>query len=200
MDSQTDFLAQITTSIESGRFIKITLSNSRVKHEELLNTYIRLIDIKRRPHLSFTYHYRTNDQVKNHDIPAGLAEIGRLMDDTFKNAMLFTSDADFLLQLSKKGKASLKELKPSHPVPTANARSHDNPRKKQLAGSEKYLRLLGVADTDGQIIPRMADKYRQINKYLEVMEDLIDPLHWERPIHIVDMGSGKGYLTFALYD
>jgi protein-L-isoaspartate O-methyltransferase len=59
---------------------------------------------------------------------------------------------------------------------------------------------LGVTDGEGNVIPKMADKFRQINKYLEIIESLIKNADLPEKISIVDMGSGKGYLTFALYD
>jgi tRNA A58 N-methylase Trm61 len=59
---------------------------------------------------------------------------------------------------------------------------------------------LGITDKDGVVIPKMADKYRQINKYLEIIESLIKNTDLPKTIAVVDMGSGKGYLTFALYD
>jgi 2-polyprenyl-3-methyl-5-hydroxy-6-metoxy-1,4-benzoquinol methylase len=55
-------------------------------------------------------------------------------------------------------------------------------------------------DAKGSIIPKMADKFKQINKYLEIIESLIKTTLLPPQINIVDMGSGKGYLTFALYD
>lgn len=52
----------------------------------------------------------------------------------------------------------------------------------------------------GRVRPKMNHKYRQINKYIEIVDDIIKNIQFKEEINIVDMGSGKGYLTFALYD
>lgn len=66
------------------------------------------------------------------------------------------------------------------------------------------MTALGLADSRGEILPTAQDKYRQINKYIEILDGLVKQLPkgigTERPVRIADMGAGKGYLTFALYD
>lgn len=68
------------------------------------------------------------------------------------------------------------------------------------ATDSEFLFHLGIKDQKGKVIPKMADKYKQINKYLEIIEGLLKSTALPKKINIVDMGSGKGYLTFALYD
>lgn len=191
------FLDKLTTSFNDNTFVKITLSKPAFKSDGLLNLYIRLVDIKNELVFSFTYHYQTNDQVKNYS----LAEIEILLKDflnqKFKVAILFTLKEDFTLQFSKKGKTNTRITAPSFdkkpPV------SHDKPKAgRAILG--KYLFLLGVTDENGLVIPKMADKFKQINKYLEIIDSLLKNTDLPKKIKVVDMGSGKGYLTFALYD
>jgi hypothetical protein len=192
-----DFTIQFKNSIRDRSFVKLTLSKASNK-KDLNNVYIRLITIKQVPKLSFTYHYKTNDQVKNFDIDEAETEIKSLLKDSFKIATLFTTQADIILLIPKKGKLILKKGKASFAEPLPD--SHDREKNKRTAGNDTYLRVLGITDDAGNVIPKMADKFRQINKYLEIIEGLIKEAKMPAEINIVDMGSGKGYLTFALYD
>ena len=192
-----EFVDRIRKSITKGEFVKLTLSKSAKPELSLKNIYVRLVTIKQSPKLSFTYRYVTNDQVKNYEIEEGLAEIDRLLNDTFKIATLFTTKEDTALMFSKKNKPAITIAKPSYSETLPE--SHDREKKKR-ADNDAYLSHLGITDAEGKVIPKMADKYRQINKYLEIIESLIKEAILPSEISIVDMGSGKGYLTFALYD
>ncbi len=191
------FFEKLDKSYKEDIFVKITLSKPAYKSDGLHNVYIRLVTIKEERTFSFTYHYQTNDQVKNYSLDDAKATLSELLSEKFRIAILFTLEEDFTIQFSKKGKVSTKTLPPS--FQNKPPESHDQPKKKR-ATLGKYLNLLGVADEKGVVIPKMADKFRQINKYLEIIENLIKTADLPKSVNIVDMGSGKGYLTFALYD
>lgn len=167
------------------------------KNEGLRNIYVRLILVKDVLKLSFTYHYKTNDQVKNYSVTEGIEVLQEQLISTFRTAVVFTLREDLQVFISKKKAISYKNIAPSFsskpPV------THDKPKEKR-AELGQYLHYLGVTDKENNVIPKMADKFRQINKYLEIMENLIANAKLPKKIQIVDMGSGKGYLTFALYD
>ena len=67
-------------------------------------------------------------------------------------------------------------------------------------GSKPYLHALKITDAAGTVLNASQDKFRQINKMVEIFAPLIQAIPGEKPPKIVDMGAGKGYLTFALYD
>jgi uncharacterized protein YydD (DUF2326 family) len=184
------FLEKITSSFNDNSFVKITLSKPAFKGDGLLNIYIRLVEIKSELVFSCTYHYQTNDQVKNLSLTETEALVKELLNQKFKVGTLFSLKEDFTIQFSKKGKASTRTTAPSFeqkpPV------SHDKP-KVNRAKLGKYLHLLGVTDENGLVIPKMADKFRQINKYLEVIESLLKNTDLPKTVSVVDMGSGKGY-------
>lgn len=191
------FFNNLHSSLEREDFVKITLSKPFSKSTELVNVYIRLIVIKEERKFSFTYRYKTNDQVKNYSIDEVNAVLEDLFLNAFRNAILFTLKENTQVFINKKRKVTTKVSEPTiFEKPEA---SHDNYKEHRVGGHE-YLKELGVMDSKGNVIHKMADKYRQINKYLEIIEDLIDSTKLPNKIHIVDMGSGKGYLTFALYD
>jgi len=197
MNDLAPFFEKLTKSFKDETFVKITLSKPAHKNEGLKNLYIRLVLIKDEPTFSLTYHYQTNDQVKNHNLEGVIEILKELLGQKFKVGILFTLEEDFTIQFSKKGKMSSKSTHASFenkpPI------THDQPKKKRAALGV-YLNLLGITDEQGVVIPKMADKFRQINKYLEIIEGLIKNTKLPKEARIVDMGSGKGYLTFALYD
>jgi protein-L-isoaspartate O-methyltransferase len=191
------FFDALINAIEKDIFVKITLSKPSHKSDGLRNIYIRLIKIKEEKQLSFTYRYKTNDQVKNYSIDETKKKLQELLNSNFKIGTLFTLEEDYSLRISKKGKISA--IKTHASFTNKPPETHDQPKKKR-AELGKYLNLLGITDADGIVIPKMADKFRQINKYLEIVENLIKNADLPKSVNIVDMGSGKGYLTFALYD
>ncbi len=187
----------IQASVERDDFVKITLSKPLSKRNELANVYIRLVILKEEPHLSFTYRYKTNDQVKNYTFDEAKPIIEDLLLNAFRFATLFSLQEDLHVFVSKKKVVSFKDKFPVFANKPPEV--HDQPKKKR-AVEGAYLQHLGVSDAKGNVIPKMADKYRQINKYLEIIDDLVSNSKLPKTINIVDMGSGKGYLTFALYD
>jgi hypothetical protein len=197
MEGLNPFFEKFDRSFEEDTFVKITLSKPSYKGDGLRNVYIRLITIKGQPIFSFTYHYQTNDQVKNYSIEEAKGILRELLYHKFRNATLFTLVEDYSVQFSKKGKITSKSGEPS--FKNKPPQTHDKPKKKR-AELGKYLVLLGVTDDQGVVIPKMSDKFKQINKYLEIIESLIKNTDLPKAVKVVDMGSGKGYLTFALYD
>jgi len=187
----------IESSIQRDDFVKITLSKPLSKRNELVNVYIRYIVLKDKPHLSFTYRYKTNDQVKNYTIAETQEIISEMLLNAFRFATLFTLEEDLQIFVSKKKVISFKKQYPS--FKNKPPEIHNQPKERKVTKSD-YLKHLGVSDKDGNIIHKMADKFRQINKYLEIIDDLVSNANLPKTVHIVDMGSGKGYLTFALYD
>ncbi|SEB39919.1 Methyltransferase domain-containing protein [Tenacibaculum sp. MAR_2009_124] len=191
-----ELFIELKESYTNDSFVKLTLSKTVKKSDTLANVYIRKVIIKDEPCLQFLYRYLTNDQVKNYTLEESINELEILLTEKFKAATLFTLSNDLIVLISKKKKVSYKKTKPS--LTKKPSENHD--KSKERLASGKYLELLGVTDKQGNVIPKMADKYRQINKYLEIIEVQLKAVKLPKTIHIVDMGSGKGYLTFALYD
>ncbi|WP_290765800.1 SAM-dependent methyltransferase [Aquabacterium sp.] len=90
-------------------------------------------------------------------------------------------------------------------LPAASG-AHNRDKHRLLELSRPFLRELGVTDARGQLVPAMSRKWKQINKFIEVFaaalarSPLAQPPRDQQPIHVVDFGSGKGYLTFAIHD
>jgi SAM-dependent methyltransferase len=200
MDAIDQFFSTLENSLRADSFVKLTLSKPRAKSAEWRNAYARRVLIKEEPRLAFTLRYTTRDETKNFTFPAGVEQVRHWLGDHFLAADLFTLEGHWSLQLNKKGRAHLRTLPAEHQeLPEA---THDKPKQHLLDTSKArpYLAALGIATAGGQVRKKGERKLRQINKYIEIIQHLLDAHPLPPGAHIVDMGSGKGYLTFALYD
>ncbi len=184
------FIDQLQQSLATGSFVKLTLANYQGAEPDLQKILTRKILVKKVEHLSFTYRYQTRDVVKNAPLDTAAGQVATLLRD-FKAATLFTTAADWQL-----GNGRLKQLAASQTTPASL--EHDRGKKRAIGGERPWLHALGITDANGQVLSSAQDKYRQINHYIELLEPLLARL--PRPLRVADMGAGKGYLTFALYD
>jgi len=192
-------LLKLTESFDSSTLIKLTLSNKRNKTGEVNNVFIKPVVIKGQAMLSFVFRYPTKDMTKNFGIEEAKEQIEDHLKEHFFNADLFTSKADYALLSNKKGNSKLlKKAATSTELPLYR---HDN-IKKRLINPENnvYLRELGVVTAEWKVRSDMQDKFKQINHYVELVDDVLKTAKLPENFLIADMGSGKGYLTFALYD
>jgi len=195
------FFSALESALSEGTFIELLLTKHRGEEVDLKRIIIRRVILKDQPNLSFVYRYGTRDITKNAPITAGVLRVRDLLGISFKGAHLFTTTQDMQIEFSKKGKAKLGIGKPSR-APSSSAEGHDRQKKRYVDPSRPFLRTLGVTNAGHRIVPTMARKWKQINKFVEIFDhafassDLAD----KQQIHIVDFGSGKGYLTFAIYD
>lgn len=198
MEAET-FIQHLKRSLEDRSFVKLTLSKPSQKGGTLRNVFARLIQLKGEWVLSFTLRHTTRDEVKNHPLPEATTMIDLWLGNEFLNADLFTITQDYSLQYNRKRKARLFVKKPSHVQ--APDKEHDKQKQRLIdPKSAHYLHSMGITGKDGQLLKTGQKKFRQINKYIEIIDSLIDQGELGPTPHLVDMGSGKGYLTFALYD
>lgn len=187
-----EFTAALAQSLREGAVIQLTLAGYRGSEAGLQKIIARPILVKQQPKLSFTYRYKTRDIVKNYDESESVRRVAVSMQD-FAVATLFTTQYDLKLENGK-----LKQSAPSQSLPASRAH---NRAKQHVVGSDRpYLHALGVTNKTGQVLHNAQDKFRQINKYVEIVGGLIGKLPVQTGLRIADMGAGKGYLTFALYD
>ena len=192
------FLNKFKYAFHKHNIVKLSLSKAHKADVDLKNIFVVSVNIKNKNKLSFTYRYQTKDQVKNYDIEQALEYLHELIGRSFLQAQLKTTSESHQLLISKKGKSTLISSKSDSDAPS---KAH-NKEKNYLIKSEnnKYLQMLGVCDNNGRVKDKQQDKYKQINRYVELMSSWLTKLDASKTQHIVDMGSGKGYLTFALYD
>lgn len=138
------------------------------------------------------------------------------IENNFKQAEMTSSECVATVLISKKGKVTIKK---KHVAGSGRKQKDDastgienkefrlstlqhNRSKKYILEEGKpvnFLVGLGVQTPDGKIVKARYDKFRQINRYLEFIEDILKKLPTDRPVRIIDFGCGKSYLTFAMY-
>jgi SAM-dependent methyltransferase len=198
-DEIEKFIDAFTESLRAGTFVKLTLGNYKGSEGQLQKIFVRPVTTKKGDLIAFQKRFSTRETVTNEpseqsgDFVRGYLEAG------FRNAHLFTTANDFRLDIGKRS-SRLKSAKPTFDA--AAARPHDREKRRFVDHSAYYLKALGIATDKGEIIPSQQDKWRQVNKFVETLGHLIDEstLKDARNLRVLDMGSGKGYLTFAAYD
>ncbi|MDQ6788096.1 MAG: SAM-dependent methyltransferase [Acidobacteriota bacterium] len=194
------FISEFARSLHEDNFVKMTLGNYRGNDAHLQKLLVRLVETKRGKRLFFLYRQDTRDTAKNFDFTEGVAKTREFLGKDFFSGHLFTVENDFQLDIGKKGKSRLNVAKPTFqekpPI------DHNREKKILVSPNSFYLKALGITTERGEIRDKQHDKWKQINKFVETLGNLFDKsdLKERTSLKIVDMGSGKGYLTFAAYD
>jgi SAM-dependent methyltransferase len=194
------FIGELARSLREETFVKLTLGNYKGADAHLQKILARLVETKKGARLFFLYRYDTRDTAKNYDFTEGVAKVREYLGRDFFSGHLFTTENDFQLDIGKKGKSRLNAGKPT--FKTKPSVAHDKEKQVLIDPNSFYLRALGITTDKGEIRDKQQDKWKQINKFVETLAKLFDNslLKDRRELNIVDMGSGKGYLTFATYD
>ena len=198
-EQEQQFFLDIQQSIENNSFDRLILSQYKGEMAHLEKMTFRVIELQGQANLSCLYHYTTQDMTKNYAIYEGLEKIAELL-SLSKQANLFTSDQDIQLKKNKK-KAMLNTQKKQASTVKVEQQQHNREKQRYVQQQSPFLKHLGITDEKGQIIPSMARKWKQINKFIEIFSHAYEQIDaTQQELNIVDFGSGKGYLTFALYD
>ena len=194
------FLEQLANDIEAERFVKMSLGNYKGQEVDLKNIYIKPVLIKRELKFSFVYRYERRDVTKNYTVEEALALVqGMLSVQGFRTAHLSTLNGNFICECKKNGQWIVRTEKST--VAKVASLSHDKVKDRKLSSAGKpYLHELQLTDANGKVYKNAQDKWKQINHYIEILSSVLGELPPKDELRVVDMGSGKGYLTFALYD
>ncbi|HQU94272.1 MAG TPA: SAM-dependent methyltransferase [Pyrinomonadaceae bacterium] len=193
------FIAELRQCLEAGSFVKLTLGNYKGDDESLQKITARPVKTKKGHRILFQYRSRTNDRVENFEAVEAVSKIEGYLISGFRTGHLFTTAKDFQLLIGKRS-AKLTAAKPSHS--SVKIAPHDREKNYLVDRHAYYLKALGITTDSGQVRNEARDKWKQINKFVEILGRLYDSsdLKDKPNLNIVDMGSGKGYLTFATYE
>ena len=195
-DAREQFLTLLRAAAARGDLVKLTLGRHRGADATLRNLFVRAVQLKRGPHLSFLWRHEKRDVTKNHPPEEALALLAELIGGDFLDAHLFTPAQTARLECQPDGPARIKLGAAERAVAAPPA--HDQPKAHLIAPDAAWLQALGVTNAHGRPVEGMSGKFRQIQKFAEVLQHLLAETNLTAPIEVVDMGSGKGYLTFAL--
>lgn len=188
---------RLKTAIDREELVTATISQPRSKSSDLRRVKLKPVLLKETYHIQFEYQYERVMKHKNLERDEAMQELVALL-DSFRQGHFQLKSSDVQFQLSKKFKVTFKERQT-----TAKQVQLTHNREKQyvlpLHEPVPFLIRLGVQSEDGNVKRQKYDKFKQINRFLEFIEDSIKHLPTDRTIRILDFGSGKSYLTFALY-
>jgi hypothetical protein len=199
-DAKEKFVEHLKNTIENNSFIKLTIGKYRGGDKEFQNAFVKKIDTTEGEKFSFTYKYKTRDVVKNYAKTETIKLLDGILGNDFLSATLFTTNKDFTIDYSKKRVPHLYSKNPS--LNSSAAKEHNKEKSRFIKEDAKYLYLLGIANAEGRIKSDKYDKYKQVDKFIEIIDSLyrFSDLKDREQMEIYDMGSGKSYITFALYD
>ncbi|WP_166170891.1 SAM-dependent methyltransferase [Acinetobacter sp. SA01] len=195
------FLDAFQQAIETHSFDRMIISQYKGELEHLEKMTLRVISLQNQPVLSCLYRYKTQDVTKNYPLAEAVPLVQSLLAQS-KQANLFTASEELQLKKNKK-KAMLSSSKKVITIvnPAETQQGHDRTKHRYVDQDSYFLQPLGITDHKAQIIPSMARKWKQINKFVEIFSGALDQINQhDHALRVVDFGSGKGYLTFALYD
>lgn len=184
----------------SDRLYQIVISNPRIR-EQASKVKIRPVLLKEKLYFQETITKGTQVFHENFSKEEMHNRIIRHMQEEFKQLEAQGMDGKLTALVSKKGKVTVRYSRQNAAQKVLPDMTHN--RIKQYLLKEgtpvPFLADLGVQTKEGTIVRSRYDKFKQINRYLEFVEDILPTLEKEETIHIIDFGCGKSYLTFALY-
>ncbi len=200
-ETDSNMVLQLNTideAITRQDCLLLVLSNPRKKSEaQPRKITARPVEIQGTPVLQFTNHLSRQETHDNLACEEAVIRVQKLFPREYRDCHLYTPEADFVFREKPDGRIRSKR-KP----PTKQRTSLDHNRQRAYLIPDgmpcPFLEAIGVMTPAGSVKPTMYRKFRQINRFLELIDDVVGYLPEDRLIRVVDFGCGKSYLTFAL--
>ncbi len=193
----------VDEAFDGEMLVSATLSEARSREPDgVRKVTVRPVLLRKKRLYQFEYQYAQKVQHRNLERPEAKALVHTLLAETFRQGYFYTTAGDSQVSVSRTGKVSVHARGSAPAVPTPAAPpTHDRQKNYLLAEGEPvpFLVRLGVMTADGKVIAAKRDKFKQINRFLEMVDDVAGSLPASGELHIIDFGCGKAYLTFALY-
>ncbi|MCR5482464.1 MAG: SAM-dependent methyltransferase [Clostridia bacterium] len=191
-------LELIAESIENDTLVKIILGNLRKKSVPYKKVTVRPVIIKNETLFQIEYHFEkkvTQENVSKDVLPSIIEDF---MTQDFKQLNLLTTSADIQVLANDPQKPRITK---KNACREKNSAEHNVTKKYAIPDGEPcdFLRYLGVMDEKNRVVKKHYAKFRQINRFLEIVSDAESFLPKDKTLKIIDFGCGKAYLTFALY-
>ena len=195
-------LRELFWQMLNQNLIQITLSNTR-DAGRASKVRIRPVLIKGSLAFQETLYLETKVFHSNYEKEEMTERMMEYMETLFRQAQLESMSEQATVLVSRKGAVNVKRKQKAAAVQNRKEQDLSHNRAKQYILPDgqpvDFLVGLGVQTPEGRVVKAKYDKFRQINRYLEFIEDILDKLPADRTIRIVDFGCGKSYLTFAMY-
>ena len=197
------FFGALERALATRELARLVLSKPTAAAGDLARIDGRLVTLKGEAVLQLVLHHSTRDVTQNVALDAAAALVRSWCGANFQRLHLAVPGEELQLMRSKRGQFGLSVSRTKGALQGAQQGAHDRPKRRRVDTDASYLRALGVTDARGAVVPAMARKYRQIEKFVEVVDGALAEAGLAapgRPVRIADFGCGKGYLTFALHE
>lgn len=191
----------IENLFEDGKVLRLIFSNPYKKEKDpLVKVIVKPFENNDELKYQFTYQFDNRVAHSNLNVGDSVDEVVALITNIFKQVLINTDEKEYHVLSNKKGKINIiersvqvahKELKFSH-----------NREKQYIIKDNKvvpFLVELGVMNLQGKVLNEKYDKFKQINRFVEFVQDIVDEFEPGKTINIIDFGCGKSYLTFAIH-
>ena len=184
--------------VREGTLLQAVLSGPRSKADTAARVRVKPVMLKGEAFYQFTSTVGAKELHENRKPDVALAMLGDKLLSAYKQALFQTAEADYQVLINKKGKASILRREATRKQAEL---THNRSKNYLLPDGQPvpFLVELGVMTPEGRVVAAKYDKFRQINRFLELIDDILPELPQGKPLTIIDFGCGKSYLTFALY-
>jgi SAM-dependent methyltransferase len=193
-------LNTVCVALANGDCLLLVLSRKRkAARDEFTKVSVRPVIVQDCPVYQFTFHFSNRVTHENLGRPEAANRATGLLTETFQDAALYTPSADTSLRAMPDGSFRCKAGPPTKSA--AAPAAHNRPKEHLISEGVPcpFLIEIGVMTAEGRVKSSMTHKFRQINRFLELVDDIVPSLPTGRELRIVDFGCGKSYLTFALH-
>lgn len=191
------------TEAFGGALVSAMLTDTRQKEADgLKRVTVRPILLRGKAVFQFEYQYAQKVQHKNLEAIEAEALTRTLLTETFRQGRFRTAGGEFSVSVNGAGALTVKTDKAAKmAVPAAVPLAHNRSKNYLLPEDVPvdFLVRSGVMTAAGSVVAAKRDKFKQINRFLEMVDDVAGSLPKSGPLRVVDFGCGKAYLTFALY-
>lgn len=195
--------AAFVGALLEGGWQRLVLTRPVARDEKATRVTVRPIVLKGAPAWSFVSHEATRDLTHNLPPAEALAQVEAWLGLRYRNAHLHTAAEELQLVLGKRGTGHLSRHAVAPASPDVQPATHDRAKQRWVTQERPWLTALGVTTPQHQVVPAMARKWKQINRFVEIVAGAIEraPTLAAKPaLRVVDFGAGKAYLTFAVHD
>ena len=191
-------IQKLLNDVLNIEFVQAILSNPR-KKDGVLKIKVRPVEMRGKRIYQLESFTKTQAFHENLETEQAAERILSYMEE-FRQMQLDSGNMEYTVLVSKKGKVTIQKHQAKGGKKQADL-SHNRSKKYILKEGipVPFLQDLGVMTQDGKIVRTKFDKFRQINRFLEFIEDILPRLDQKREVTILDFGCGKSYLTFAMY-
>lgn len=207
-DSKQEWLDLLASALDDGTLVKVSLGAPRRPDAPVRRLLARPVSLREGSRLQLVWQMATHDVTKNLEPAEGVERIGELIGTDFCIGNLFSTQRCAQLEF-RKGRAG--RVTYSAPVAAPAEAGHDRIKPRRVDAAQPWLQSLGITTTTGAVCKGHEAKFRQIHRFVELMEPLLAEAgilpgggsttgSEGSPVRLWDMGCGKGALTFALHE